>query len=160
MACPPACELVRQECGVKRIDPVVRDQFVHGGQWRIRTTEGFCQLISSRPQLSLPAYAVGGLDFVFIRPGCSPSSLYTFPVGLGSALPSPVGFAEFEECTPTDSSVGLQSSPVSGRENCSHFDHLLPRPTLTVVWFAISWKGITYIRPFVHRTNRRSKSPR
>ena len=59
-------------------------------------------------QLSLPAYAVCGLDFVFIRSGCSPSSLYTFPVGLGSALPSPEGFTEFEECSPTDSSVGLQ----------------------------------------------------
>ena len=37
------------------------------------------QRISSHLQLSLPAYAVCGLDFVFIRSGCSPSSLYTFP---------------------------------------------------------------------------------
>ena len=82
------------------------------GQGRIRTTEGDSQLISSQLRLSPPAYAVCGLDFVFIRSGCFPSSLYTVPTGTGSALPSPRGFTEFGKFSSADSSAALQESPV------------------------------------------------
>lgn len=43
--------------------------------YRLLTTSAFAAL------------AVCGLDFAFNRSGCSSSSLYTFPCGLGSALP-------------------------------------------------------------------------
>jgi len=43
--------------------------------YRLHTTSAFAAL------------AVRGLDFAFNRSGCSSSSLYTFPCGLGSALP-------------------------------------------------------------------------
>ena len=52
-------------------------------------------------RLSTPAFAVCALDYAFtLARGfrCPPSSLYTFPCGLGSALPRHAGrgFAEFE----------------------------------------------------------------
>ena len=65
--------------------------------------------LSYQLQLSLPDVSVCGLDYPFIRLGCSPSSLYTFPLqGLARDYHF-TGFPEFDEVSSNCRQLDRQS---------------------------------------------------